>query len=108
MERTRHEGVCGHGMPHATCVDRNHRNPGGEAAHRLAKQSRIDRVTPAGKVKLLGSLAMMGEMIAQFPGIREVGDPPAVEIVFSHALLGESLEFFGIAGSRAPRTGSTV
>src|ERR1700722_20667660 len=41
-------------------------------------------------------------MIRELPGVGEVGDAPAVEVVFSHALLSESLELLGIAGSLSP------
>src|ERR1700722_1208287 len=41
-------------------------------------------------------------MIRELPGVGEVGDAPAVEVVFSHALLSESLELLGIAGTLSP------
>ena len=37
-------------------------------------------------------------MIAELAWIAEIGDLPAIQIVLGHALLGESLEFIGIAG----------
>src|ERR1700729_235099 len=88
-------------MPSAIHIDRSHPNPGDEAAHRPATESRIDRLVRR-LVKSLGSFAMMGKVITQLPGIGEVGHPPTVEVVFSHALFSESLEFFGIAGSLSP------
>src|ERR1700722_6125304 len=46
-------------------------------------------------------------MIRELPGVGEVGDAPAVEAVFSHALLSESLELLGIAGSLSPEQAVT-
>src|SRR5882762_7723637 len=37
-------------------------------------------------------------MIAELAWIAEIGDLPAIQIILGHALLGESLEFIGIAG----------
>src|SRR5881394_2703518 len=38
------------------------------------------------------------EMEAEFAGIRQVGNAPAVEIVLGHAFLGEALELVGVTG----------
>ena len=37
-------------------------------------------------------------VIAELARVGEIGHPPAVEVVFGHALLGKTLEAVGIAG----------
>ena len=51
LERTGHEGVCGHGVRRSVDIDGDHRNPGGEAAHRLAKQARHRSCRPQARSK---------------------------------------------------------
>src|ERR1700736_4479782 len=38
------------------------------------------------------------DVIAELAWIAEIGDLPAIQVVLGHALLGEALEFVGIAG----------
>src|SRR5262245_1520104 len=81
------------------------------APYRSPSHSVAITATPVGKApitdrKRLGSITLPcicpsppQHVVAEFAGVGEVGHPPTVEIVFSHAVFGEPLETIGIAGS---------
>src|ERR1700744_1136726 len=52
------------------------------------------------------SFAVTHQMVAEFAGVREVGNAPALEVVFGHAFLGETLEFVG--GARSLRAQQAI
>ena len=67
-----------------------------EAAIRIMSDLREPDTLPGISRDLSGSAH---DVIAKLAGIAEIGGLPAIQIVLGHALLGESLEFIGIAGS---------
>src|SRR6266478_5334353 len=70
-----------------------------EAASGATGRSRNARLEKARRFADMncGLFGSTHDVIAEFAWIAEIGDPPAIQVVLGHALLGESLEFIGIA-----------
>ena len=111
VERARHEGIRGHAAGVAVMFGGDHRDAGGKAPHDPPEMQRVDVVDRLdevhGKTLTLlpsnrrkdfpeGDLLLAHEMIAEFARVGEVGNPPTVEVIFRHALLGEAFEAVGV------------
>src|SRR5215470_449927 len=62
-----------------------------------SRTSTIGSTRTASDCAVTRCLTLPSQVIAQFAGVREIRDAPAVQVVFRHALFGEALEPIRIA-----------